>query len=114
MDKKKTAAYRLDRKSKCRFYLRMFFDLLDVALVISHIVYTKFGNGISLLNFKVAVAKTLIGRYSNRNRLFPTNRSGKQKPHEPSMPREVANHMPELQEKRMRCHYRKNKSFCVL
>lgn len=33
----KTVVYRLDRKSKFRFYLRMLFDLLDVAVVNSHI-----------------------------------------------------------------------------
>ena len=35
----KAAAYRLDRKNKLIFYLRMFFDLVDIAIVNSHIVY---------------------------------------------------------------------------
>ena len=53
-------------KSKYRFYLRVFFFyLMDVELVISHIVYTKLGSDISLLSFKIAVAKAFIGRYSN-------------------------------------------------
>ena len=59
---KKTAAYRLDRKSKYRFYLSTFFDLMDVKHVNSHIVYMKLGDDILLLNFKIVVAKTLIGR----------------------------------------------------
>ena len=62
----KTAAYHLDCKSKFRFYLRMFFDLTDIAIVNSHIMYAKLGNSISLLDFKVVVAKSLIGRYFNR------------------------------------------------
>ena len=62
----KTAAYRLDRKRKFRFYLRMFFDLIDIAIENDAIVYTKLGNSISLLDFKIVVAKSLIGRYSNR------------------------------------------------
>ena len=33
----KTVAYQLDRKSKFRFYLRMFFDLIGIAIVNSHI-----------------------------------------------------------------------------
>ena len=45
---KKTAGYSLDIKSKYRFYLRMFFDFIDVAL------------DISLLDFKIDVARTLI------------------------------------------------------
>ena len=36
--KSKTATYRLDSKSKFHFYLRMFSNLIDVALVNSHIV----------------------------------------------------------------------------
>ena len=63
---KKTAAYRLDSKSKYCLYLRMFFDLIDVTYVNSHIVYLKLDDDISLLNFKILVAKALIGRYSNR------------------------------------------------
>ena len=81
----------------------MFFELIDVAFVNSHTVYTKRGNDISLLNFKIAVAKALIGRYSNRKRLFPTSRPNLQKSREPSMPIEharvpgEANEMPLLQ-----------------
>ena len=81
----KTAAYRLDSKSKYRVYLRMFFALIDVGLANSHGVYTKLGNDIFVLNFKIVVAKALIGRYSNRKKLFPTSRPSKQKSHEPSM-----------------------------
>ena len=70
----KTAAYRIDCKSKYRFYLSMLFDLMDVTQVNSHIVYMKIGDDTSLLNFKNTVAKALIDRYSNRNRLFSTSR----------------------------------------
>ena len=35
----KISAYRLDRMSKCRFYLRISFDLIDKALVNTLIVY---------------------------------------------------------------------------
>ena len=33
------SAYRLDRRSQFRFYLHLFFDLFDVACVISYIIY---------------------------------------------------------------------------
>ena len=102
-----TAAYRLDCKSKCRFYKRVLFDLIDVALVNSHIVYTKLDNGISLLNFKIAAAKAWNGRYSNRKRSFPPR---KHKSHEPSIPREVPTHMLEYQEKGIGCLYFKNEA----
>ena len=87
----KTAACRLDHKSKYRLYLGMFFDLKDVTHVNSHIVTMKLGNDISLLNLKIAVVKAVIGRYSNRYRSFFTSRWNKGKSHEPSMAREVAN-----------------------
>ena len=47
----KTAAFRDDSQTKYRFYLGMFFDLIDVALVNSYIVCMKLGHDISLLNF---------------------------------------------------------------
>ena len=65
----KTAACRLGRKSKYRFYLRMFFDLIDV----TH-VYMKLGDRISLRKFEIVVANTLIGKDSSRKRYFPTSR----------------------------------------
>ena len=63
----------------------------------------------SLLNFKIVVAKTLIGRYSNRKKSFPTSRTSKRKSHEPSMPIGNLTHMPKFQEMQIRCHCYKNK-----
>ena len=56
----KTTSFRLDRKSKYHFYVRVFFDLVEVALVNIHKVYTN--NHIPLLNFKAIVTKGLIDR----------------------------------------------------
>ena len=92
---RKTAAYPLDRKSKFRFYLRMLFNLIDIAIVNSHIVYTKLGNSISLLDFRIIVAKSLIGRYSNQQQSFPLSRTSKRKALESSLPKEIPTHMPE-------------------
>ena len=83
---------------------------MDVTHVNSHIVYMKLGDDISLLNFKIIVAKVLIGRYSNHNRSFSTTKLSKRKSREPSMTREVPTRMPEFQQKRMRCHYCQNES----
>ena len=85
----KTAAYRLDRESKHRFYLSMFLDLMNNTHVNSHMVYRKLRDDISLLKFKIFVGKPLIGRYSNSNRSFSTTRPSKRKYHEPSMTRQV-------------------------
>ena len=104
----KKVAPRLDHKSKFRFYFRMFFDLIDIAIMNSHIVYTKLGNSISLIDFKIVVAKSLIARYSNRQRTFPLSRKSKRKALESSLPKEIPTHMPEFNEKRMQCNFCKN------
>ena len=104
----KKAAYRLDCKSKFRFYLRMFLDLIGIAILNSHMVYTKLGKSISLLDFKTVVAKSLIGRYSNRQRSFLLSRKSKRNALESSLPKEIPTHMPEFNEKPMRCNFCKN------
>ena len=72
----KTAVYRLDRKSSGgRYYLRLFFDLMDMCMVNSHIVYKEcYLTGMELLDFKVLVAKSLIGSYNSCQRIAPPTR----------------------------------------
>ena len=56
-----TAAYRLDRNSSVRFYLRIFFDLMDIVCVNSYLIYNmKHPSKLSLLDYKIVVAKNLI------------------------------------------------------
>ena len=56
----RTAAYRLVRKSYLTFYLQIFFDLMDIAFVISCLIYNmKHPNKLPLLNYKIVVAKKL-------------------------------------------------------
>ena len=95
----KTAAYRLDCKRKYCFYLKMIFDLVDVAIVNSHIIYTKYGNDMSLRNFKIGVEKDLIDRYSNCKRSLTTSKPNRQSSPEPSMPRDVPTQMSEFRKK---------------
>ena len=95
----KTAAYKLDCKRKYCFYLKMIFDLVDVAIVNSHIIYTKYGNDMSLRNFKIGVEKDLIDRYSNCKRSVTTSKPSRQSSPEPSMPRDVPTQMSEFREK---------------
>ena len=57
----RTAAYRLVRKSYLIFYLQIFFDLMDIACVISCLIYSmKHPNKLPLLDYKNVVAKKLI------------------------------------------------------
>ena len=60
MDQLKSV-YQLDERSKFRFYLRLFCNLFDVALVNSFIVYKKFENkDLTLKEFKICIALKLI------------------------------------------------------
>ena len=65
----KTAAYKLDRRSSGgRYYLKLFFDLMDISVVNPHaickILYPK---EIGLLDFKIFLTKSLIRSYDSRN-----------------------------------------------
>ena len=62
----RTATYHLDRKSRVRFYLRIFFDLMDVACAYSFVVYNMLHpNDLTLLDFKIINSTYLIGRYTS-------------------------------------------------
>ena len=72
---KYTATYHLDRPFKFRFYLRISFYLMDVAMVNSFIIYDKLHlNTLSFLDFKLVVSKNFIGSFSVRTREFPSTR----------------------------------------
>ena len=83
----RVAAYRLDRKSKFRFYLRIFFDLMDIACTDGFIVFNMLypEKKLSTLDFKIAVARSLIGKYHHRLRsvkhIQPTKRIDTKNPH---------------------------------
>ena len=55
----KNSCLQLNCKKK---YRENVFDFIDVEAVKTHIVYIKFANEISLLNFEILVAKVWIGR----------------------------------------------------
>ena len=99
----KTAVYRLDRKSSGgRYYLRLFFDLMDMCMVNSHIVYKEcYPTGMALLDFKVLVAKSLIGSYNSRQRIAqPTCVSRRS-----FLPADVPLHLPIILSTRGKCRY---------
>lgn len=70
MDQKKVA-YQVDLRSKQKYYLRLFFDLFDLSVVNSHIIFNKIvpeNKKVSSLNFRREIAMSLIGKYTNRQR----------------------------------------------
>ena len=76
----RTAPYRLDQKSSVRFYFHIFFDLMDITCVNSYLIYRmKHPNKLSLLDYKIVVAKNLIQNRQDRKRAVPMSRPSKRK-----------------------------------
>ena len=62
----RAATYHLVRKSTIRFYLRVFFNLVDVACAKSYIVYNMMHpNDLTLLDFKTTLSTYLFRRNSS-------------------------------------------------
>ena len=103
----RTAAYYLDGKSKVIFYLRIFFDLMDVACVNSFMVYNMLHpNDLTLLDFKTIAATYLVGRYKSQNRSPPDGKTGSRRKHQYQFePNDLSLHLPEFQSSRKRCEY---------
>ena len=73
MDQLKSA-YQIDRRSKFRFYLRLFFDLFDVALVNSFIVYKRLeSKDLTLKEFKICIALKVIASFVSRKLSCPNH-----------------------------------------
>ena len=102
MDQLKSA-YQLDQRSKFQFYLRLFFDLFDVALVNSFIVYKKLENkDLTLKEFKICIALKLIASFVSRKLSCPNHRLSKRtKAQRPGLI--PPSHLPIFLETRRRC-----------
>ena len=116
--KQRTAAYRLDRKSSVRFYLRIFFDLMDIACVNSYLIYNiKHPNKLSLLDYKIIVAKNLIQYHQGRKRAEAMSRPSKRKKQPESIDYH-GRHLPDYQTMRKRYAYcamegKENRTFVI-
>ena len=71
----KTAASKLDRWSfGRRYYLRLFFHLMDTSVFNSHTIYKELNpKGMELLDFKILLAKSLVGIYNSRCQNTPAS-----------------------------------------
>ena len=96
-----TAAYKLDRKSSVgRYFLRLFFDLIDSSVVNSHAIWKVLSpKEIELLDFKIVLAKLLIGTYDSWNTLVSHVFFRE------VLPGSVLIHLPVCQAKRGKCRY---------
>ena len=114
----RTIAYRLDRKSFVRFYLRIFFDLMYVTCVNSYLIYNiKHPTKLPLLDYKIVVAKNLIHYHQGWKRAVPMSRPSKRR----NQPESIDNHeghLPDYQMMRKRCAYcamesKENRTFAI-
>ena len=101
----RTAPYRLDQKSSVRFYLHIFFDLMDIRCVNSYLIYSmKHPNKLRLVDYKIVVAKNLIQNRQGRKRAVPMSRPSKRK-NQPELIDNHGGHLPYYQTMRKRCSY---------
>ena len=100
-----TAAYRLYQKPSVRFYFRIFFDLMDIAWVSSYLIYNvKHPNKLSLLDYKIVVAKNLIQYHQGQKRALPMSRPANRK-NQPKLIDNDGGRLPNYQTMRKRCMY---------
>lgn len=100
--------YEYDRKS-VRFYLRIFFDLTDLAVTNSFIIYNKLAvergqAPTTLFEFRMQLCTHLVNEYTSRQR--PTYERQKQGRRQSKLLVEAVapEHQISRQEKRQRCH----------
>ena len=94
----RTAAYCLDRKSSVKFYLLIFFDLMDIACVKSYLIYNrKHPNKLSLLDYKTVVAKNIIQYHECRKGAVPMWRPSKMK-NQPELIDNHVGHLPDIKQ----------------
>ena len=78
MDQKKVT-YQFKHRSKFKYYLRVVFDMFDIAIVNSHIIYSKLASStddtqaIDSKTFRRIVARSLIGNFNCRKRAIPSS-----------------------------------------
>ena len=101
----RTVAYHLYCKSRVRFYLRIFSNLLEVVCANSFVVSNMLhSNDLTLLDFKTIIATYLIGRYTSRSRAPPDGKTGSKRKYQYQFePNHLPLHLPEFQSSRKRC-----------
>ena len=99
----RAAAYRQDQKSSVRFYLRIFFDLMDITCVNSYFIYNmKHPNKMSLPDYKTIITKNLIQYHQGRKRAVPMSRPSRRKNQPESIDNNHEGDLPDYQTMRKR------------
>ena len=98
----KLASYGVDRRARIKFYLRPFFDLLNIAMTNSFVVWMKLNptSKMTSLEFRRSVTRELILSHRGRERMSSNKASRKRGA--VSYPSNVS-HLPVLSDIRKRC-----------
>ena len=98
--------YAIDLRSRYRNYLRLFFDVLDTAVVNSYVIYNELhvadGKKLEHLEFRQQLVYSLVGSFSSRKRSHPCGNIRK-RPWQPDIT--DAKHMPVCNDRRKRCKH---------
>ena len=102
-------SYEVDRRSKFRFYFRVFFGFVDIAVVNSKILYNKIESAPSLssLDSRYRIAQTMIRKFSSRKTYIPLSRPSKRS-RGPSF--DILDHLREFAPSRVRCTFCSSKN----
>ena len=72
-------AVKFDHRSKIKYYLRVVFDLIDIAVNNAFVVYSKLQeespstDKLDAKTYRRVIATTLVGKYTNRKRSIPSS-----------------------------------------
>ena len=124
-DQRKTN-YQFDHRSKFKYYLRVVFDVIDIAITNSHIIYSKLSEisentpALDSKAFRRSVARSLIGNYNCRKRSVSTSAIiNQQKRSRMSLSESAVHHVMEKTDERKRCklctskkHYSRTNNKC--
>jgi hypothetical protein len=106
MDQKKIT-YEINRKTKIKYYLRIFFDLIDIAVNNAYCIFTQLNQNvnpeykaISPLQYRQLIARFLIGNYTKRKRSLP---AGPLRSNKNAIPAPQPEHKLVKMAKRKRC-----------
>ena len=101
--------YEVDRRSKFRIYLQVFFDFLDITVVNTKIVYNKIESASSLssLDFRHSITQTMIRNFSSRKRTVLLSSPSKRS-RSPSF--DIVDHLPDFAPSRVSCAFFSSKN----
>ena len=99
----------MNPQSKFCFYLRVFFNFLDIAVVNSKIVYNKIESALSLssLDVRYNIAQTMIQKFSSRKRAVSPSTPSKRSIG-PSF--DIMDHLPDFAPSRVHCAFCSSKN----